>query len=439
MATKFLVPDGKHLPYTDEDGKPDHHLMGAAWAALHGGYRGNKYEGADKQKAIERLKAIYKEEKMDTPGDGEHSESKLADQWIEIFHAGNFGSKGAYTEQDLDEIVNNYDPSFHEAPAVIGHPENDAPAYAWVEGVKRQGASLLGKLKQVEPSFERMVQDGLFKKRSIALYRGDKGLSLRHVGFLGAQPPEVKGLADVRFVDNTEVIEITFEEGIKMADDVKKTIRESIREYFAELLGEGKTSPKTFSEEDVKKIAAEAATAATTTLATKVTELEGKLTKQTTEFAEGKKKLAAADTKAVADAAIDKLRKAGRWLPAFNVMHLDAVFAELAKTTETIEFGEGDKKEKKTPLELMTAFMEGLKKFVPEGTVVASGVRTEFAEAGVKITAGRNAVDGNSVQLTALAKKRQSEKKITFSEALEQVARENPTLTQPGAAAGGAV
>jgi len=29
--------------------------MGAAWAALHGGYRGNKYEGADKDKAIAHL------------------------------------------------------------------------------------------------------------------------------------------------------------------------------------------------------------------------------------------------------------------------------------------------------------------------------------------------------------------------------------------------
>jgi len=43
MAIKYLVPEGKHLPYTDESGKPDHNLMGAAWAALHGGYRGNKY------------------------------------------------------------------------------------------------------------------------------------------------------------------------------------------------------------------------------------------------------------------------------------------------------------------------------------------------------------------------------------------------------------
>lgn len=56
-----------HLPYTDAEGKPDHHLMGSAWAALHGGYRGNKYEGPDKEKAIERLKEAYASEGLDTP------------------------------------------------------------------------------------------------------------------------------------------------------------------------------------------------------------------------------------------------------------------------------------------------------------------------------------------------------------------------------------
>lgn len=69
-AVKYLVKedDGtEHLPVTDESGKPDHHLMGAAWAALHEGYRGNKYEGPNKQKAIDKLKAMYKSEDMPLP------------------------------------------------------------------------------------------------------------------------------------------------------------------------------------------------------------------------------------------------------------------------------------------------------------------------------------------------------------------------------------
>lgn len=55
-----------HLP-VKRNGTPDHRLMGAAWAALHGGYRGNKYEGPDKAKAISKLAALYASEELDTP------------------------------------------------------------------------------------------------------------------------------------------------------------------------------------------------------------------------------------------------------------------------------------------------------------------------------------------------------------------------------------
>lgn len=81
-AVKFLAGKG-HLPYTDASGKPNHRLMGAAWAALHGGYRGNKYEGPDKGAALSKLKGVYKSEKMDTPSesfvlDGEFFQEALA-------------------------------------------------------------------------------------------------------------------------------------------------------------------------------------------------------------------------------------------------------------------------------------------------------------------------------------------------------------------------
>ncbi len=60
-------PSTWHLRVKDVNGKPDHRLMGAAWAALHGGYRGNKYEGPNKQDAISKLKKLYAQEDMATP------------------------------------------------------------------------------------------------------------------------------------------------------------------------------------------------------------------------------------------------------------------------------------------------------------------------------------------------------------------------------------
>lgn len=59
---------------------------------------------------------------------------------------------------------------------------------------------------RVQPAFEEMVKQGLFAKRLIGLYQRDKGLALRHVGFLGAQPPEIKGLADVQFSERRGIV-----------------------------------------------------------------------------------------------------------------------------------------------------------------------------------------------------------------------------------------
>lgn len=60
-------PSTWHLRVKDADGKVNHNLMGAAWAALHGGYRGNKYAGPGKQEAIAKLTALYKKEGLDLP------------------------------------------------------------------------------------------------------------------------------------------------------------------------------------------------------------------------------------------------------------------------------------------------------------------------------------------------------------------------------------
>jgi hypothetical protein len=142
---------------------------------------------------------------------------KLTDQWLEIFRAGDYGSRGKYTERDLQAIAASYDPSLHEAPVTIGHPEMNAPALGWVEKLRASGGTLLAKLRQVQPAFEDLVRRGSFKKRSVAFYRPDGGsqLRLRHLAFLGAQPPEVKGLADPEFAQFSEsapAVSIDFEE-----------------------------------------------------------------------------------------------------------------------------------------------------------------------------------------------------------------------------------
>jgi hypothetical protein len=167
-------------------------------------------------------------------------------EWIEIFRTGTHtdaeGEEREWEENDLDRIVSSYNPAIHEAPVVIGHPETDSPAYGWVGALKREGEFLFAKLKDLAPEFVDWVKRGFYKKRSIALY---PDLMLRHVGFLGAVPPAIKGLRDVKFQGSGKIT-ICFSEnelkgGIEM-NPQKKSRQERARTIGHKLvsLAEGK-------------------------------------------------------------------------------------------------------------------------------------------------------------------------------------------------------
>jgi len=124
----------------------------------------------------------------------------LENAWIEIFRAGNYGDRGSWTADDLDRLAVAYDPRTQAAPIVLGHPADDAPAYGWVKRLRRAGQSLWAQLEKVDPALEALLRAGRFAQRSVALYRRfplTGGPYLRHVGFLGAAPAGVKGLAPV--------------------------------------------------------------------------------------------------------------------------------------------------------------------------------------------------------------------------------------------------
>lgn len=125
--------------------------------------------------------------------------------WMEVFASGRHvaasGKEVVFTTGDLERMATQYDPAKHEAPMVIGHPKANAPAWGWVKKLKVVGNKLLALPGQVAPEFAEMVQAGRFKKRSIAVYPDG---TLRHVGFLGAQPPAVKGLQDIEFAEEAE-------------------------------------------------------------------------------------------------------------------------------------------------------------------------------------------------------------------------------------------
>lgn len=138
---------------------------------------------------------------------------------IHIFRAGRqtamSGATIDFTEADLAATAAAYDPAKHEAPIVVGHPATDDPAYGWVRGLTAQGADLFAEPHEVNPAFAEQVQAKAYKKVSASFYSPQHPsnptpgvYALRHVGFLGAQPPAVKGLKPIDYADAADCIEI---------------------------------------------------------------------------------------------------------------------------------------------------------------------------------------------------------------------------------------
>jgi len=136
---------------------------------------------------------------------------------IHIFEAGQHtameGTTLNFSEKMLKEIADNYTPATHESPLVIGHPKNDDPAWGWVKRVVSKGKSLFVEPHNVQEQFKETVKEGRYKKISAAFYSPfahnnptPGKWNLKHVGFLGAAAPAVKGLQPVSFSEDNEGI-----------------------------------------------------------------------------------------------------------------------------------------------------------------------------------------------------------------------------------------
>ena len=144
------------------------------------------------------------------------------DGWIDICRAGDWrdiaGRDVRLDEDRLDRIVaaqSAADP----APVVVGHPEANAPAFGWVDSLRRVGDRLQAKLRDISAPFREAVEAGRYAGRSIAL----QGDTLRHLGFLGGRAPAVPGLAPTCFASAPETV-------IAFADSAAEAPRDSSEE-----------------------------------------------------------------------------------------------------------------------------------------------------------------------------------------------------------------
>ena len=135
---------------------------------------------------------------------------------IEIFRAGTHtameGQEISFSDEDIDSIAaayNGYHRAGYGAPLCLGHPASNGPAYGETAGLISKNGRLFALVKPDNRLLD-MVQSGLYKKVSAAFYKpgearnpaGTGAWYLRHIGFLGAQPPAVKGLEQVEFMES---------------------------------------------------------------------------------------------------------------------------------------------------------------------------------------------------------------------------------------------
>lgn len=333
---------------------------------------------------------------------------------LEIFKAGTqtaaSGETLSFTEDHLRASVEAYNPTIHEAPIVVGHPRDNAPAYGWIKALQfSEDGTLHADADQVMPEFSEMVKAGRFKKRSASFYKPDSPANpvpgvyyLRHVGFLGAQPPAVKGLADPEFKEGKIPQAVEFSDS---ADDVIEfsdtatvaTIFRRMREFILERFGaedadkvlpgfliedledearreresdsttpglaysEGDQqttgdNPMTLTPEQIADLQAKAANADKLQA-----ELDGYKAKET-DFAERERKLKRAEIEKSVDALIDE----GKVLPSERTNEINYLESLDDTNHDAVEFSEGEgDKAKVTKLSQRAAYLDRLSKRPP--------------------------------------------------------------------------
>lgn len=366
-------------------------------------------------------------------------------------HRAESGDVIEFTEADVQQIVETYDPKLHEAPLVIGHPKMDAPAYGLVQSVElAEGGITVAIPHKVHQDFADGVRDGRYSKRSASLYTPQHPNNptpgkwyLRHIGFLGAHPPAVKGLPEVGFGETEEGV-VSFAVGgdddgtlqfgdyndarlLRMlrglknlllgnAGFAKDAVEEALPEWGFEAATESALqsddTDSDFSEGEHTAMTPEQLAQREADIAKREQAVQAKEA-QFAELETREQKLTekeqAARTAEIASFC-DGLIADGKLLPA----HKDGMVAFMATLPldAAVEFGEGDQAQKKQSLDFFQDFLQTLPKQVEfaelgKGDEVPT-LRHDFGES----------VDEASLDVWNRAKAIQKSEGITFSEAL---------------------
>ncbi len=322
---------------------------------------------------------------------------------LHIFKPGRWltlaGEAIEFGEADLAAAAAAYDPKVSKAPLVVGHPKTDDPAKGWAVSLTANERGLFAAADKVDPEFAESVRTGKYGTVSAKFYRPTDPHNpkpgvwyLRHIGFLGAHPPGVKGLDDPEFAEGADDDGcVCFQEGVAFGEWDAMTsanLWRNLRDWLVSKFGL-EEADKVLPNYDVRALelgAAEDVNAARQAAGAPAAFAEGSsppnpqppqesaVTLMTEEEAARLRAenaaLKAADEKRKADAVLaDNLAFAESMaaearIPAARKGEVAAIGAQLQATPD-VEFGEGDAKK---PLhELFRDFLRALPKQVEFG------------------------------------------------------------------------
>ena len=285
---------------------------------------------------------------------------------FEVFRVGNHkDSKGReiiVTKDMLDTIAGSYDKDKLPAPIVVGHPKSNDPAYGWIKNFSVTGDRLLAHPEEVDPEFEKLVQDGRFKSRSISLYGLNNTsnpvpgiLYPRHIGFLGAQPPAVSGLKPVEFAGPDDGYEFTsaaheafFENYMQENPGSVFGVFKEFVETITATLKPGSTGPQFSKHEKEEPMTKKHTDISDNDFARREADLQEReeaLAKRTREFSEQEIKRRAVQNQEF----IDQLEKDGKVPPGQKAGLLAFMTSLEMDENSAFEFSQGENTVKMTP------------------------------------------------------------------------------------------
>lgn len=263
----------------------------------------------------------------------------------------------SFGTDELQAIADGYDAAANPAPLVIGHPKMDDPAYGWVSGLSVEDGMLVAQPDRVEPSFAEIVREGRYAKVSAQFYPPDHPHNpkpgvhyLKHVGFLGAHAPGVKGLGTVSLADG--------DAGPLLTIDLSPNTQEKP-------MSDPEKKELSFAEQRAELDAREAA-----------------VKKREDAAAKAARDARHADHVSFAETLVEgaKLAPAGKQL-------LIGVLDELGERSDVLSFGEGEA-DKMTPVAALKKLLGGAKPLVSLGEIATPDKKTGNGLASFAAPAG---------------------------------------------------